>query len=100
MSGYHQIGIDEESSKLLIIATPSDRYSDTRVDSNTIKNMDDLMFFADSLSELKKKIEEFLWFCKQRTLKLKTSKFVISEEVEFAGSVFLAKLEREDKGLK
>ena len=62
--------------------------------------MDDLMFFADSLSELKKKIEEFLWFCKQRTLKLKTSKFVISEEVEFAGSVFLAKLEREDKGLK
>ena len=59
-------------------------YGDTMFDSKTIKNM-------YSLSELKKKIEEFLWFCKQRTLKLKTSKFVISEEVEFAGSFFFGK---------
>ena len=61
--------------------------------------MDDLMFLADSLSELKKKIEEFLWFFKHKNQKLKSPQFIISEEVEFAGSVVLAELVREDKGL-
>ena len=87
-SGYHQIGIDDSNSNLLVKATPSGRYkmsvedqggtfaSDifnlltddtTRMDDSVVKNMDDLMFYADSLSDLEKKIEEFLVFCREKT---------------------------------
>ena len=100
-SGYHQIGIDEESSKLLVIVTSSRRYKikvidqgitsasnifnlltdgDTRFDENTLNNMDNLMIFADSLPHLKEKVEEFLMFAQKKNLKLKTSKFPISKE--------------------
>ena len=57
----------------------------TRMDANVIKNMDDLCFFNDSLSDLEKNINEFLKFCQEKNLKLKTSKFNISQHVEFAG---------------
>ena len=49
----------------------------TRMDDSVVKNMDDLMFYADSLSDLEKKIKEFLVFCKEKNLRLKSSKFVI-----------------------
>ena len=67
--GYQQIAVNEESFKLLVIATPAGRYmmkvlaqgitsasnifnlltdGDTRFDANILKNMDDLLMFADS----------------------------------------------------
>ena len=68
--------------------------SSTRLDSNVVKNMDDLAFFADSLEDLEKHVCQFLSFCKAKNLKLKTSKFVILESVEFAGATLNAKLVR------
>ena len=56
--------------------------------------MDDLAFFADSLEDLEKHVCQFLSFCKAKNLKLKTSKFVISESVEFAGATLNAELVR------
>ena len=43
-----------------------------------------------SLGEIKEKIENFLGFARNNNLKLKTSKFAISEEVEFDSSVVSA----------
>ena len=56
--------------------------------------MDDLAFFADNLVDLEKHICEFLKFCKIKNLKLKTDKFKISENVEFAGATLNAELLR------
>ena len=113
VSGYHQCPVDEATSDLLVIATPSGRYrlkvlaqgvssasnifhivtdGSTRLDSNVIKNMDDVCYFGDSLQDLEKYIVEFLKFCKMKNLKLKTSKFKISEQVEFAGATLTAEL--------
>ena len=64
------------------------------MDSNVVKNMDDLIFFADNLDDLEKHVNEFLKFCKEKNFKLKTSKFKISEHVEFAGATLKAELER------
>ena len=66
----------------------------SRLDSNVVKNMDDLAFFADSIKDLEKHVCEFLKFCKAKNLKLKTSKFKISEHVEFAGATLNAELVR------
>ena len=113
MSGYHQIPVCDSTSDLLVIATPAGRFrmkvlaqgvssasdifnivtdSSTRLDSNVVKNMDDLAFFADTLEDLEKHVCQFLSFCKAKNLKLKTSVFVISESVEFAGATLNAKL--------
>ena len=112
-SGYHQIAVDEESSKLLVIATPAGRFKvkiaaqgitsasdmfnlftdgNTRFGSRILKNMDDLLIFGDSLKEVKEKVEEFLMFAKKEILKLKTSKIIISEEVKLDGSVTSAEM--------
>ena len=81
----------DASTDLLVIATPLRKVQDegasdifnivtadgrTRMDANVIKNMDDICFFADSLLVLEKNI---LKFCQRKNLKLKTSKFNISE---------------------
>ena len=64
--------------------------SSTRLDSNVVKNMDDICFFADNLVDLEKFVCEFLKFCKQKNLKLKTDKFKVSENVECAGATLNA----------
>ena len=58
--------------------------------SESIKNMDDVLLFGKTLDELEKKLEAFLKYCEDKNLKLKPSKMVISEEVEFAGSAIRA----------
>ena len=68
-SGYHQIAVDEESSRLLVITIPSERFkmrvlaqgissaSDIfNLLTETSKNMDDLLVFGDSLLEVKDKV--------------------------------------------
>ena len=53
-----------------------------------------MAFFADSIEDLEKHVCEFLKFCKAKNLKLKTSKFKISEHCEFAGATLNAELVR------
>ena len=71
--------------------------SSIRLDSNVVKNMDDLAFYTDSLEDLEKHVCEFLKFCKAKNLKLKTDKFKISESVEFARAILNAELVRGEK---
>ena len=52
--------------------------------------MDDIFIFGPTLEELKKKMEVFLGYCDEKNLKLKPSKMVIGEEVEFAGTMIRA----------
>ena len=58
--------------------------------SEAIKNMDDIMMHGRTLEELEKKLKVFLKYCEEKNLKLKPSKMVISEEVEFAGTAIRA----------
>ena len=58
--------------------------------SESIKNMDDVLLYARTLEELKKNTEVFLGHCEKNNLKLKPSKMVIGEEVEFAGATIRA----------
>ena len=109
---YHQISLDEESQNLLVISTPMGRFKylvlaqgvcsasdifnfltdgSMRYDgSESIKNMDDVLLFGRTLRELEEKIEVFVKFCEEKNLELKPLKTVISEEVEFAGTVVKA----------
>ena len=50
-----------------------------------LKNMDDVLMGAPSLQALEEMIAEFLLSCKDKNIKLKPSKFVISTCVEFGG---------------
>ena len=108
-SCYHQVEVDKESRNLLCISTPSGRYrcttlaqgvcsagdmfnyttdGDVRVNGmRVVKNMDDLLFYHPTLEGAVKELESFLKFCKAKNLKLKPSKFVIGEEVEFGGTL-------------
>ena len=88
VSGYHHIPITEESSNLLVIATPAGRFrmkvlaqgvssasdifnivtdGSTRLDKHVVKNMDDLAFFVESLVDLEKHVCNFCSFVKEKT---------------------------------
>ena len=59
--------------------------------------MDDILLYGRSLEELQKKLEVFIGYWDKKNLKLKPSKMVIGEEVEFAGTVIRAEtVENED----
>ena len=61
---------------------------DLRVNGmRVVKNMDDVLFYHSTLEGAIKELEKFLEFCKKKNLKLKPSKFVIGEEVEFGGAL-------------
>ena len=64
--------------------------------SESIKNMDDILLYDRSLEELKKKLEVFIGYCDKKNLKLKPSKMVIGEEVEFAGTMIRAETVQND----
>ena len=93
-SGYHQIPLDEESQNLLCSASDIFNFltdGEMRYDgSEAIKNMDDILLHGQTLEELEKKLKAFMKYCEEKNLKLKPSKMVISEEVEFAGTAIRA----------
>ena len=61
---------------------------DMRVNGmRVVKNMDDLLFYHPTLEGAVEELESFLKFCEAKNLKLKPSKFVIGEEVEFGGAL-------------
>ena len=47
--------------------------------------MDDILIAGKNMEDLKEKLVTFLTFCRTKNIKLKTSKFFISSEVEFGG---------------
>ena len=118
-SGYHQIRVDGESSKLLAISTPMGRYKFTvlaqgicsssdifnyltdgecrRDNSGALKNMDGILLHAKTIPELKAKLVNYLSFCWSKNLKLKPSKLTISEEVEFGGAVISSSLVKKEQ---
>ena len=118
-SGYHQIALDEESSKLLVITTPMGRFrykvlaqgvcsssdifnflTDGNIRHNSsgaLKNMDDILLHGRTLEEVKAKLENFLGFCRDKNLKLKPSKLNISESVEFGGAVISSETVRNEQ---
>ena len=52
-----------------------------------VKNMDDVLFYHSTLEGAIKELAKFIEFCKKKNLKLKSSKLVIGEEVEFGGAL-------------
>ena len=108
-SGYHQVPVCKESQKYLTIITQQGRFQYTvtpqgvcsssdlfnlltdgqvRYDgTDTLKNMDDWLLFGKTLEELQLKLQNLMQFCKDKNLKLNPTKLIISEEVEFGGSV-------------
>ena len=100
-SGFHQVPVSEEASKLLTIITTAGRFlyrvlpqgvcnssalwniltdGNSRIDSELqiLKNMDDFLIFGQDMEELEKKLEKFMEFAKEKNLKLNPRKFFIS----------------------
>ena len=117
-SGYHQVRLCPESQDLCTIITQEGRFSytvtpqgvcsssdlfnlltdgTTRYDSKgTLKNMDDWLLFGATLQELEEKVLNLMLFCKDKNLKLNPEKLLISEQVEFGGSVISAETVRNE----
>ena len=113
LSGYSQVPVDEESSELLVIATPSGRFryrvlaqgitsasdifnvvtdGQMRYSTDVLKNIDDLLFSGENIEELQEKIERFLVFAEEKNMKNKISKFEVSKHIEFGGALISSKL--------
>ena len=93
ISGFHQVRVDEESSKLLNITTQMGNFrytvlgqglcssqdlfnlitdGTTKIDGefNVLKNVDDFCVYSDTLEGLEKQIEKLLEMCRKINLKL------------------------------
>ena len=63
-----------------------------RYSTDVLKNMDDLLFSGETIEELQEKIKRFLVFAEEKNMKIKTSKFEVSEHVEFGGALIFSEL--------
>lgn len=110
--GYHQIPVAKSSQKYLTIVTQQGRFCYTVTPmgvcsssdlfnlltdgevrwegNNVLKNMDDWLLSGRTLEELQGKMEKLLTFCQSKNLKLNPEKLLVSEEVEFGGTVISA----------
>ena len=109
ISGYHQIRVDEESSKLLNIITQMGNYrftvlgqgicssqdlfnfitdGGTKLDEDfqCLKNIDDFLLFSDTLEGLEEQIKKLIQLCRKINLKLAPSTFTLSDSVKFGGT--------------
>ena len=110
ISGYHQIHVDDESSKLLNVVTQfgnyrftvlgqgicssqdlfnfiTDRGSKLEEGFNCLKNIDDFLLFSDTLQGLEEQIKKLIKLCRKINLKLSPSKFTLSESVKFGRTI-------------
>ena len=55
-----------------------------------LKNMDDIMLHRNMLKQVRKKLENFLSFCREKNLKLKPSKLNKSEQVKLGGGAVIS----------
>ena len=56
-------------------------------EGDVLKNMDDLLLSAETLEEVELEMDKLMKFCQEKNLKLNPEKFVVSNEVEFGGSL-------------
>jgi len=107
--GYHQVPVSKKSQEFLTIITQQGRFCYTVTPmgvcsssdlfnlltdgevrwegNNVLKNMDDWLLSGRTMEELEGKLEKLLSFCKEKNLKWNPEKLLISEEVEFGGSI-------------
>ena len=106
--GYHQIPLEEESSKLTTFLLPSGRFrylrapmglscssdefcrrSDEVVEGlqGVRKLVDDILIQAPDITTLTRRIEELIARCKKHNFTLSRRKLEIGEAVEFAGQI-------------
>ena len=106
VNGYFQIALDEESSKLTTFILPSGRYRYKRIPQGlnassdewcrrsdivieglpwARKLVDDIILWASSLEELSLRINETVSRCASSNIILSKKKFVIGDEISFAG---------------
>ena len=105
-AGYHQVPLDRESQKLTTFILPSGRYSFKRApmglnassdewcrrsdeaihgSEGVLKLVDDILVFAPSLVELKKRIATVLSKCRMHNVTISKKKLKIGHCVKFAG---------------
>merc|ERR1711891_140605 len=112
-SGFHQIRVCDESSKLMTVVTQYGTYKYTVLgqgicssqdlfnwitdggtkldkDFNVLKNIDDFCLFAKTLPELERQIDKLAELCRKINLKLSSSKFTLSTSVKFGGTIISA----------
>ena len=112
-SGFHQIRVCDESSKLMTVVTQYGTYrytvlgqgicssqdlfnwitdGGTKLDKgfNVLKNIDDFCIFAKTLEELEMQIDKLADLCRKINLKLSPSKFTLSTSVKFGGTIISA----------
>ena len=110
VSGFHQIAVDPESSKLLNITTQLGNYcykvlgqglcssqdlfnyitkGSTQIDKTfkIIKNVDDFCLFGSTIEDLENQILKLMKMCSEINLKLSPSKFKLSTAVKFGGTI-------------
>ena len=108
IQGYHQIELDEESSKLTTFILPEGRFRFKRTPmglsassdewckrsdevirglEGTQKIVDDILVTGVSLEQLQDRVEQVLQRCQKYSVSISHKKFVIGERVKFAGHV-------------
>ena len=110
ISGFHQVAIDTESSKLLNITSQMGNFrytvlgqglccsqylfnfitsGSTQTDPtfNILKNVDDFCLFSDTIEGLEMQINKLMKICEGINLKLSPSKFKLSSAVKFGGTI-------------
>jgi transposase InsO family protein len=110
--GYFQLALDEESSRLTTFLLPSGRYrylrapmglssssdewcrhSDRAIEGLNFakKIVDDVIVWASSIEELSERVRIVARRCQKLNIILSRKKFVMGEEIEFAGFVVNAR---------
>jgi transposase InsO family protein len=105
-SGYHQIALDEESSKLTTFLLPTGRYRYKRAPmglsasgdewcrrsdealaglEGICKLIDDIIVFAPNMQALLARVRAVLLRCREHGITISRKKLQIAEEVKFAG---------------
>ena len=118
-SGFHQIVVNAESSKLMSIVTQYGTYrytvlgqgicsnqdlfnwitdGGTKLDEDfqVLKNIDDFCVFGKTLKDLEIQIEKLVKLCRRINLKLAPSKFSLSTAVKFRGTIISAEKNQEN----
>ena len=117
--GYHQIELDEESSKLTTFILPEGRFrfkrtpmglnassdewcrrSDAVIQDieGTLKIVDDILVMGTSLKDLKERVTQVLTRCREHNVAISKKKFKIGTHMKFAGHIVSAEGVRPDPG--
>merc|ERR1712215_105723 len=112
-SDFHQIRVDESSSKLMTIVTQFGTYRYTvlgqgicsaqdlfnyitdgstklEAEFKVLKNIDDFLLYGNTLDDLELQIEKLMKLCRKINLKLAPSKFVLNTAVKFGDTIIIS----------